>query len=69
MFDKWPNLLNPLFGKKLRMWKRLGMAIVTCLFVISCATAPLEPLRVSCSLWLGYEPLLLVPDGRNQGTI
>ncbi|NEQ42958.1 MAG: ABC transporter substrate-binding protein [Leptolyngbya sp. SIOISBB] len=62
MFDKWPNLLNPLLGKKLRMWKRLGMAIAACLLAISCAATPLQPLRISSVIWLGYEPLFLARD-------
>ncbi|MEO1144462.1 MAG: ABC transporter substrate-binding protein [Cyanobacteria bacterium J06638_22] len=40
----------------------MSLAIATCLFAISCATAPLQPLRINSEVWIGYEPLLLARD-------
>lgn len=62
MLDQLISYFSFLTRKKLTLWKRLGIAIATCLFTISCANAPTQPLRVSCTLWLGYEPLLLARD-------
>ncbi len=44
-----------------RMLRWIGLAILGCALAISCA-APLQPLRVNCAVWVGYEPLLLARD-------
>ena len=62
MIRQWNNIFRQLLGKKFRLWKQLGIVVAICLLVISCATAPLQPLRIGCSVWLGYEPLLLARD-------
>lgn len=51
-----------LIGKKLKIWKLIVAAIATCILAISCTTAPMTPLRVTCNVWLGYEPLFLARD-------
>ena len=62
MLTKWINDFRCITGTSLRAWKLVGAAIVTCLLTISCATLPLQPLRINAEVWLGYEPLLLARD-------
>ena len=62
MFNKLMSLCNLRISTRLRVWKLVGIAIATGVIAISCATTILQPLRVSCTLWLGYEPLLLARD-------
>ena len=62
MRGKWMRQAKTLIGKRLSPLRSVCIAIATCLIIISCATAPLQPLRISCTVWLGYEPLLLARD-------
>ncbi|MDJ1182970.1 ABC transporter substrate-binding protein [Roseofilum casamattae] len=48
--------------KRLQRLKFIAIAFLTCAFIISCTPVPLNPLRVTCILWLGYEPLMLARD-------
>ena len=56
------NRIQCLIAKNLVTGKLIVAAIATCIITISCATAPLAPLRVTCNVWLGYEPLFLARD-------
>lgn len=47
MLDKRSNLLNPLPRKKLRIWKRLGLAISACLLPSSCAATAPRPGKIA----------------------
>lgn len=62
MLGKYVNLLRYSTGKRTSIWKMIGIVMTTCLITISCASSPLQPLRINAEVWLGYEPLLLARD-------
>ncbi|MGD1857486.1 MAG: ABC transporter substrate-binding protein [Leptolyngbyaceae cyanobacterium] len=51
-----------LVSKKVKIWQLMVIAIAGCILAISCTTAPITPLRIVSTVWLGYEPLFLARD-------
>jgi NitT/TauT family transport system substrate-binding protein len=45
--------------RSLKVWL---LALATLVLLVSCSTKTEEPLRISTSIWVGYEPLFLAKD-------